>query len=97
MTFVLVVVHLHLPHARSLKQKRRIVKGLTDRIHHRFRISIAETDFHDLHQRTEIAMALVHRSLSDAERMLGEVRRIFDQELEATVTDWRPELIEGIS
>ena len=27
------VFELHLPHARSLKEKRKVVKGLIDRIH----------------------------------------------------------------
>jgi uncharacterized protein YlxP (DUF503 family) len=34
-----------------------VVKGMIERIHQRFRVSIAETDFHDLHQRSEIAVA----------------------------------------
>ena len=44
------VCELHLPGVRSLKGKRKIIKGLIERLHHRYRISIAETAFHDLHQ-----------------------------------------------
>ncbi|MEE8368024.1 MAG: DUF503 domain-containing protein, partial [Thermoanaerobaculia bacterium] len=53
---------LHLPSVVSLKEKRRIVKPLVERLHQRFRVSIMESDFHDLHQRTEIAIAAVHQS-----------------------------------
>ena len=49
------VFELHLPSSRSLKDKRRVVKSLVERIHQRFRVSVAETGFHDLHQRSEIA------------------------------------------
>lgn len=97
MTFALVVVHLHLPHSRSLKEKRRIVKSLVDRIHKRFRVSVAETDFHDLHQRSEIGLALVHRSADEAERVLAEIRNIFDNAPDAIVSDWLPELVEGVA
>ena len=51
------IFELHLPAAQSLKQKRKVIKSLIDRVHHRFRVSIAETDFHDLHQRCEISIA----------------------------------------
>lgn len=95
MTFAIVVARIHLPQARSLKQKRRVLKGLMDRIHRRFRVSIAETDFQDLHQRAEVGLALVHRSEREVNRMLAEIRALFDAEMEATVTDWLPELIEG--
>ena len=53
------VFELHLPTSRSLKDKRRVVKSLIERVHQRYRLSIAETDFHDLHQRAEIAIAAV--------------------------------------
>ncbi|MGB6993115.1 MAG: DUF503 domain-containing protein, partial [Thermoanaerobaculia bacterium] len=54
------VFELHIPAGRSLKDKRRVVKALKDRIYRRYRVSIAETDHHDLHQRAEIAIAAVH-------------------------------------
>ncbi len=95
MTFGLVVARLHLPQARSLKQKRRVVKGLIDRIHHRYRVSIAETDFHDVYQRAEIGIAIVHRSEHELERTLDAIRRLFDMELEAEVTEWLPEYLEA--
>ena len=36
------VLELHLPYARDLKSKRRVVKSLVDRLHARFRISAAD-------------------------------------------------------
>ena len=53
------VFALHLPHVRDLKSKRRIVRGLVDRIHARHRVSVAETSAHDLHQRAEVGVAVV--------------------------------------
>lgn len=88
------VFELHIPHARSLKQKRKVVRGLMDRIHHRFRVSISETDFHDLHQRSEIAVAAIARSETDGQRLLESIRQLVDLEEGAVLVHWDPQLLE---
>lgn len=87
---------LHLPSSRSLKDKRRVVKSLVDRIHQRFRVSIAETDFHDLHQRAEISMAVVTNGETEMENLMEEVRSLVDSQTEAYLTRWDPQILEGL-
>ncbi|HEY7213581.1 MAG TPA: DUF503 domain-containing protein [Thermoanaerobaculia bacterium] len=90
------IFELHLPASRSLKDKRRVVKSLIDRVHQRYRISVAETDFHDLHQRAEIAVAAVAAGgESEMERMLDEVRNLVESEPEVFLTRWEPQMLEG--
>ena len=48
-----------LPGVHSLKEKRRIVKGIKDRIHARFNVAIAEVDHQDVWQTAEIGVAAV--------------------------------------
>ena len=91
----IAVCELHLPAARSLKQKRKVIHGLVDRIHGRYRISVAETDHHDLHQRAELGIAVVCGEMAEARRMLDRVRDLIDEEMEAVVTFWDPQLLEG--
>jgi hypothetical protein len=92
------VFELHLPVSRSLKDKRRVVKSLIERVHQRFRVSIAETDFHDLHQRAEIAMAVVvSGGESEMEKLMEEVRNIVESDPEVYLTRWEPQLLEGES
>jgi uncharacterized protein YlxP (DUF503 family) len=86
---------LHLPSCRSLKEKRKVVKSLVDKIHQRYRVSIAETGFHDLHQRAEISLAAVATGEAEVERMLEEVRNLVDTVPEAFLTRWEPQLLEG--
>jgi len=86
-------LELHLPHARDLKSKRRIVRGLIDRLHARHRISAAETAHHELHQRAAIGVAVVSRSLAELEGLLDEIGRTADAEPEAVLLDWRPEIV----
>lgn len=88
------IFELHLPEARSLKQKRRVIKSLIERVHNRFRVSIAETDHHDLHQRTEIGIAMIARSDSDGRRRMDSIRDLIDQEHEAVLTQWDPQYLE---
>jgi len=84
---------LHLPTSRSLKDKRRVVKSLVERIHQRFRVSIAETDFHDLHQRAEIGLAVVANGEPELQRLLDEVRGMVDTVPEVFLTRWDPQIL----
>ena len=45
--------------ASSLKDKRRAVKSLKDRIRHKFNVSVAEVDFLELWQRSALGVAVV--------------------------------------
>lgn len=89
------ICELHLPAARSLKEKRRVVKSLVERIHRRFRVSVAETAYHDLRQRTEISIAAVANREGELDRMMQELRTLIDGETEAVLTLWQPQLLEG--
>ncbi|HEX9942556.1 MAG TPA: DUF503 domain-containing protein [Thermoanaerobaculia bacterium] len=92
------IFELHLPSSRSLKDKRRVVKSLVDRVHQRYRVSIAETDFHDLHQRAEIAVAAVAAGgESEMEKLMNELRNLVESEPEAYLTRWEPQILEGES
>ncbi|MHC5053713.1 MAG: DUF503 domain-containing protein [Planctomycetota bacterium] len=59
--------------ASSLKDKRRVVKGLKDRIRHRFNVSVAEVDFQELWQRSAIGVAAVGTDGAFVAEMLGKV------------------------
>jgi len=96
MIFGISIFELHLPASRSLEDKRRVVKSLIERVHQRYRISIAETDFHDLHQRAEIAVAAVAAGgESEMERLMNEVRNLVESEPEVYLTRWEPQMLEG--
>jgi len=43
----------------SLKEKRRIVKQIVDRVKHRFNVSIAEVGNNDLWQSAELGLCMV--------------------------------------
>lgn len=88
------VLELHLPAARSLKEKRRVVKRVVDRAYARWRVSIAETDHHDLHQRVEIGIAAVHASPAHLGELMERLRAQLDDVWEAQVVRWDWEIVE---
>jgi len=87
---------LHIPSSRSLKDKRRIVKSLVDRLYQRYRVSVAETGFHDLHQRAEITVAVVTNGEGEMENVMAEMRSLVEREPEAFLTHWDPQILEGV-
>jgi uncharacterized protein YlxP (DUF503 family) len=89
------VFELHLPAVGSLKEKRRIVKPLVERLHQRFRVSIMESDYHDLHQRTEIAIAAVHQSEAQMNRLMESLRTVIDESDEVQLLFWEPQLLDA--
>lgn len=72
----MVTWDLHLNGCRSLKDKRRVIKSLKDRLHQRFNVSVAETDHHDLWQRAELACCVVAADRRQAESVLGSADQL---------------------
>lgn len=56
--------------AQSLKAKRSVVKSLKERLHNRFNLSVAETDFQDLWQRAELTACVVATDRHHADSVL---------------------------
>ena len=76
---------LSLPGVASLKDKRAIVLSLKDRIHHRFKVSVAETDHHDHWTRAQLAVAMAATDRGHAEDVLDRVDRFVTQEVRTLV------------
>ena len=53
------LVELHLGEVDSLKGKRHVLRGMKEKVKHRFNVSIAEVDHGDLWQRATLAVACV--------------------------------------
>lgn len=67
---------LSLAGCQSLKDKRRIVKSLKDRLHHRFNVSAAEVDHQDSWQRAALACSVVTTERRHAEEVLASCDRL---------------------
>jgi uncharacterized protein len=70
--------NLSLPGCRSLKEKRRVVKSLKERLQHRFRVAVAETAHQDVWSRAELTVALVAADRSQADSVLDRLDRFLE-------------------
>jgi len=93
MVFAMVICEIHLPTVRSLKGKRRVVKGMVERLHRRFRVSIAETGLHDLHQRTLIGIAVVEQTPSRIEQLIQSLRNTVELVEDIILVRWDVEIV----
>ena len=78
---------LRIPGCRSLKEKRHVVKTLTNALRTRFGVSVAEVEHHDLWQRSSIAVAAVGAEQNHLRRVRHEVEKAVDGWVEVDVID----------
>lgn len=81
------VWELHLNGCRSLKDKRRILKSLKDRLHGRFNVSVAETDHHDRWQHAELACCVVAVDRRQAESVLSAADELVSRDALLRILD----------
>ena len=75
MTIGLLTLDILIPGARSLKDKRRVVKSLKDRIRNRYNASVAEVEFLDEWRRARVAVCVVARESRFANTQLNGIAR----------------------
>ena len=71
---------LSLPECRSLKDKRRVVKSLKDRIRGRFNVSVAETAHQDVWTRAQLSVALVTTDGVSPDSVISKLDRFIEGE-----------------
>jgi hypothetical protein len=69
----LLVLELHFPGARSLKDKRQALRSLEQRVRNRFNVALAEVEHQDLWQRSRLAVVSVNTDHGHLESTLESV------------------------
>ncbi len=64
---------LRLPGCASLKEKRQVLRSLKDRLRHRFRVSVAETDHQDTWTSAELAAAVIAADVAFVQSVLDRL------------------------
>jgi len=93
MLVAVLMADLFFPGALSLKDKRRRIAGLADRIRASFPVSVAEVDFQDLWQRGRIGVALVSTDGRKAEALLEKVCALIGRDGEIELLSRRLEIV----
>ena len=73
---------IYLPEALSLKDKRKVVRSLSQRVRDRFNVAIAEVEDLDDMRVATLALACVSNSAPHADQMLATVIAFIDRTVE---------------
>ncbi|WP_121609222.1 DUF503 domain-containing protein [Mesobacillus foraminis] len=75
--------------AHSLKDKRAVLQRILTRLKQKYNVSAAEVYYHDVWQRTKIAIVAVSSAKVSTERELQNALGLIDSfpEIERTITD----------
>ena len=78
--------------ALSLKDKRRVVKSLVERLRHRFHMSVAEVGLLDQRQQAEVGVAMVANDARFVESCLDKVVDYVRNDPGASLIDYEVEV-----
>ena len=85
-------VECSLPGTQSIKDKRRILRSLLDRLHNRFHVAAAEVTHQDSWRRAGLAVAYVSTDARHADQVLARVAREIDRYHDLVLMDYSIEM-----
>jgi uncharacterized protein YlxP (DUF503 family) len=86
-------VELLIPNSRSLKDKRRVVRSVIDRMRHRFRVAAAEVEDNDVHNLAVLGFAAVSNDARHARSIMSNVLEFLRNSPHALVGDHEVEIL----
>ena len=93
MTIGVLHMDLLIPEARSLKDKRRVLKSLKQQMANRFNCSVAETEYQDLSRRARLTVCVVSNESRHANAQLNEIARFAAGKNGAELIDYQIEML----
>lgn len=85
-------LRLHLPGCRTLKDKRRIIRGLNQRVRQKYGVAVAEIGEVDRTAFCELEIAGVANERSHVHRVLTAVSRTYEERADLQVIDLQMEV-----
>jgi uncharacterized protein YlxP (DUF503 family) len=89
MLVALSSLDLRIPGVTSLKEKRRVVKGLTQGLRGRFNVAVAEVDHQDQWQRATLGVSAVSAEGFLLRKVMHEVERFVARQPSVEIIDHR--------
>lgn len=93
MTIGLLELDLLIPGANSLKDKRRAIKSLKDRLRARYNCSVAETGQQDTWRRSRIAVCIVSNDVRHVNSQLSSIVSWVATGSRTELVDYRIEML----
>ena len=93
MVIGLLVLELHFPGARSLKDKRQALRSLETKVLNKFNVAVAEVEHQDLWQRAQVAVVSVNTDHGHLESTLEHVSQEAENARDILVADSHVEIL----
>jgi len=93
MTIGILRLELSIDDAMSLKDKRRAVKSLKDRLSHRFNVSVAEVEALDLIRTAVLGVAMVSNDQGHVNAALDQVVNYVRNDTAVVLDDFEMEFV----
>ena len=85
----MIQIIFEIPDVLSIKEKRRIIKSVLDKMHRRFHLSAAEVDLQDSLSFSQIGGAIVSNSKVFGEKVLQKAFNLIEKETPVRVQDMK--------
>ncbi len=85
-------LHLRIPESRSLKEKRRAIKSIKDKIRNKFNVSIAEIDRMDEWQWATLGVACVSNDARFTNSILSNIVDFINRTHTVELVDYEIEI-----
>ncbi|MFO7815534.1 MAG: DUF503 domain-containing protein [Halanaerobiales bacterium] len=73
-----ITAELEIPMAQSLKDKRSIIRSLTDKCKNKFNVAIAEVDNKDLWKNSKLGLVTVNGDMRHLEKVIDKIIRFIE-------------------
>jgi uncharacterized protein YlxP (DUF503 family) len=85
----MIQIIFEIPDVGSIKDKRRIIRSIRDKLQKRFRMSAAEVDLQDSLTFAQMGGALVSNSRSFGETVLNKAFKMIEDEVPIRIQDMK--------
>ena len=83
----MIQIIFEVPGVDSIKEKRRIIRSIKDKLQRRFHMSVAEVDLQDSLSYAQIGGALVSNSRSFGESVMQKAFEMIERDLPVRIQD----------
>ncbi len=81
----LLTLDIHLPYSHSLKEKRKRMLRIKDRLKNKYNVAFAELDFQDKLQRTRIGIVTLNSQKKIIEQMFQKIILEFQELIDGEI------------
>lgn len=82
-----LVMDLYLPYSHSLKEKRKRLKRLRDRLKSHYNVAFSELEFQDKWQRSRIGIVTLNSGKHIIEKTFNQILKDIEENLDGEIVD----------